>query len=819
VPKSTLTNWYNECTRWCPSLEVVRFHGDKANRAKVRAEYFDKEGPFDVCLTTYESCMAEKASIAKLAWRYLIIDEAHRIKNEESKLSVVVRMFTTHFRLLITGTPLQNDLHELWAMLNFLLPDVFESASTFDEYFNLSSSSDRGAADVLTQLHKILRPFLLRRLKADVEKDLPPKREIKLLIGLSEMQRRWYTNILEKNIDVLNAMGANRTRMLNMLMQLRKCANHPYLFEGAETPPFTNDERLINASGKMVVLDKLLTRLRSGGHRVLLFSQMTRLLDILEDYCAWREIRYCRIDGSTSGDLRDEQMVEFNAPQSPIFLFMLSTRAGGLGINLATADTVILFDSDWNPQIDLQAMDRAHRIGQTKPVVVYRFITQGTVEEKVVERAQRKLFLDAAVIQQGRLAEQSKALTKDEILAMVRFGADAVFSSAGMDPTEEDLDALLARGEEQTRRDTEKLSKQVNNLANFSLGAEEKSLYEYEGKDYGPKGKGDQWALSLPKRVTKQNYDENEFYRNALHGKDAKGAPKPPKPLALSDFQFFDLRRLEELRQVELRNYEYRKAQYDRRYSADAQAKDDAEKDAEMQRVAPPLSEEQLAEKEALMGQGFTSWTRKDLNNFIRGLEEYGRDNLPGAATFVEGKTDKEVGAYATTFFRRCTEIREWEKLMRRVEAGEARIARRSELDGHIAWKIARCQPAPLVSLRIDYGLLGGQGKAKTSFTVENDRFLICLVAECGYGRWEELQSVVRASWLFRFDWYMRTRTQAELAKRVELLARLIEREAELEAEAAKKARRQSKGGGGKAGAKRGAADDDGAPTPKRRRE
>ena len=155
-------------------------------------------------MTTYESAIAEKASIGKLVWRYLIIDEAHRIKNEQSVLSKVVRLFTTHFRLLITGTPLQNDLHELWAMLNFLLPDIFSSSEDFDSYFNLETK--QGAEDVLTQLHKILRPFLLRRLKADVEKDLPPKREIKLLIGLSEMQRRWYSNILEKNIDVLNAM-------------------------------------------------------------------------------------------------------------------------------------------------------------------------------------------------------------------------------------------------------------------------------------------------------------------------------------------------------------------------------------------------------------------------------------------------------------------------------------------------------------------------------------------------------------------------------------------------------------------------------------
>lgn len=233
----------------------------------------------------------------------------------------------------------------------------------------------------MEKLHKILKPFLLRRLKSEVEKSLPPKKETKLYIGLSEMQHDWYKNILSKNIDVLNGPGKeSRVRLLNILMQLRKCCNHPYLFQGAEPgPPYINGEHLINNSGKMILLDRLLARLKEMGSRVLIFSQMTRVLDILEDYMFFRKYEYCRIDGSTSGDDREESIENFNAPDSSIFAFLLSTRAGGLGINLATADTVILFDSDWNPQVDLQAQDRAHRIGQTKPVNVYRFVTQVSI--------------------------------------------------------------------------------------------------------------------------------------------------------------------------------------------------------------------------------------------------------------------------------------------------------------------------------------------------------------------------------------------------------------------------------------------------------
>ncbi|NXT12253.1 SMCA1 protein, partial [Prunella fulvescens] len=381
VPKSTLHNWMNEFKRWVPSLRAVCLIGDKD--ARVSVQHFRNLCiiwqiiSWDVCVTSYEMVIKEKSVFKKFNWRYLVIDEAHRIKNEKSKLSEIVREFKTTNRLLLTGTPLQNNLHELWALLNFLLPDVFNSAD-------------------------VLKPFLLRRIKGEVEKSLPPKKEVKIYLGLSKMQREWYTRILMKDIDILNSAGKmDKMRLLNILMQLRKCCNHPYLFDGAEPgPPYTTDTHLITNSGKMLVLDKLLAKLREQGSRVLLFSQMTRLLDILEDYCMWRGYEYCRLDGQTPHEEREEAIDTFNAPNSSKFIFMLSTRAGGLGINLATADVVILYDSDWNPQVDLQAMDRAHRIGQKKPVRVFRLITDNTVEERIVERAEIKLRLDSIVIQQ-----------------------------------------------------------------------------------------------------------------------------------------------------------------------------------------------------------------------------------------------------------------------------------------------------------------------------------------------------------------------------------------------------------------------------------
>ena len=261
-------------------------------------------------------CQIEKSSLKKISWEYIIIDEAHRIKNVDSILSQIVRLFDSRHRLLITGTPLQNNMKELWALLNFLLPDVFSNSDDFDNWFATQSggSENKEESDVVVQqLHKVLRPFLLRRVKAEVEKSLLPKKEINVYVGMTDMQRKWYRSILEKDIDAVNNISGKKegkTRLANIVMQLRKCCNHPYLFDGAVRPflsariynvslsmyseqepgpPFTTDEHLIFNSGKMLVLDKLLKRMKANGSRVLIFSQMSRVLDILEDYCFFRE--------------------------------------------------------------------------------------------------------------------------------------------------------------------------------------------------------------------------------------------------------------------------------------------------------------------------------------------------------------------------------------------------------------------------------------------------------------------------------------------------------------------------------------------------
>ncbi|XP_006629564.2 SWI/SNF-related matrix-associated actin-dependent regulator of chromatin subfamily A member 5 [Lepisosteus oculatus] len=792
VPKSTLYNWMNEFKRWVPSLRAVCLIGDKDERAAFIRDVL-LPGEWDVCVTSYEMLIREKSVFKKFNWRYLVIDEAHRIKNEKSKLSEIVREFKTTNRLLLTGTPLQNNLHELWSLLNFLLPDVFNSSEDFDSWFDTNNCL--GDQKLVERLHIVLRPFLLRRIKADVEKSLLPKKEVKMYVGLSKMQREWYTKILMKDIDILNSAGKmDKMRLLNVLMQLRKCCNHPYLFDGAEPgPPYTTDMHLVVNSGKMAVLDKLLPKLREQGSRVLIFSQMTRMLDILEDYCMWRNYGYCRLDGQTPHEERQNSINAYNAPNSPKFLFMLSTRAGGLGINLATADVVIIYDSDWNPQVDLQAMDRAHRIGQRKQVRVFRFITENTVEERIVERAEMKLRLDSIVIQQGRLVDQNlNKLGKDEMLSIIRHGATHVFASKESEITDEDINAILERGEKKTAEMKEKMSNMgESSLRNFTMDTDN-SVYNFEGEDYREKKKVTltEW-IEPPKRERKANYAVDAYFREALRVSEPKvpKAPRPPKQPNVQDFQFFPPR-LFELLEKEILYYRktigYKVPRNpELPNSAQAQKEEQSKIDE-----AEPLTEEELEEKEKLLTQGFTIWNKRDFNQFIKANEKWGRDDIENIAREVEGKTPEEVMEYSAVFWERCNELQDIEKIMAQIERGEARIQRRISIKKALDTKIGRYK-APFHQLRISYGTNKGK-----NYTEEEDRFLICMLHKLGFDKesvYDELRQCIRNSPQFRFDWFLKSRTAMELQRRCNTLITLIERE-NMELEEKEKAEKKKRG-------------------------
>ena len=821
VPKSTLQNWLNESNRWIPDLNSFIFHGNKEERDVLIKERLNTLN-FDICITSYEMCLLEKSVLRKIPFRYIVIDEAHRIKNENSSLSLIVREFHSTNRMLITGTPLQNNLHELWALLNFLLPDIFSSADDFDTWFSKEEEEEAAAAEeasvsngeskpeviltasskeekkaeqelLMQQLRKLLQPFLLRRLKADVEHSLKPKKEVNLYVGLSDMQRNWYQKILERDLEAVNGLSKGKegkTRLLNIVMQLRKCANHPYLFDGAEPgPPYTTDFHLVENSGKMLVLDKLLQRLKANGSRVLLFSQMSRMLDIFEDYCGWRGYECCRIDGQTAHTDRIDAIEEFNRPGSDKFIFLLTTRAGGLGINLATADIVIMYDSDWNPQVDLQAQDRAHRIGQLKQVCVFRFITENTIEEKVIERALQKLSLDQLVIQQGRMANANRALSQDEMLAMIRHGAEKIFQSEGMGWSSKALDEaaleeLLKKGEERTKELQGKYSNAgFDDLQRFSIA--EPNVYQFEGEDYRGAGEVQQSGFMmqqkflLPSRRERKAVLESNL-RAAVTGTVNDRVPLPKLP-TLHDFQFWpreltDLFRKETLHYQKLQGYRIPAPPGEIESDEQMKAREAQQKAIDS---AEPLSRAEETKKSKLMTEGFSDWSRRDFQAFVRGCEKHGRDALSTIASEIDGKTLDEVKKYSRVFWKRIDELSDGEKIANSIERGEIKLVRNATIE-----RVLDAKMSGSGEFVIPYALGGPSARGK-QYTPEEDEFLLRQLHEFGYSTdatvlYPAIHKSILRSPRFKFDFFLKTRTPSDLSKRCQKLISLIEKESEL---------------------------------------
>ncbi|KAL1957692.1 hypothetical protein VTO42DRAFT_5669 [Malbranchea cinnamomea] len=465
VPLSTLTNWNLEFEKWAPSVSRIVYKGPPP--ARKQQQQAIRYGNFQVLLTTYEYIIKDRPVLSKIKWVHMIVDEGHRMKNSNSKLSsTLTQYYTTRYRLILTGTPLQNNLPELWSLLNFVLPNIFKSVKSFDEWFN-TPFANTGGQDrmelteeeqllVIRRLHKVLRPFLLRRLKKDVEKDLPDKQERVIKCRFSALQAKLYKQLVTHNKMVVSDGKGGRTGMRglsNMLMQLRKLCNHPFVFESVEdemNPGRMTNDLIWRTAGKFELLDRILPKFKASGHRVLMFFQMTQIMNIMEDFLRFRGLNYLRLDGSTKSDDRSELLKLFNAPDSPYFCFLLSTRAGGLGLNLQAADTVIIYDSDWNPHQDLQAQDRAHRIGQKNEVRILRLISSNSVEERILERAQFKLDMDGKVIQAGKFDNKSTNEERDALLRTLLESAETADQAGEQDEMDDDdLNEIMARSEEE----------------------------------------------------------------------------------------------------------------------------------------------------------------------------------------------------------------------------------------------------------------------------------------------------------------------------------------------------------------------------------
>ncbi|XP_009996559.1 PREDICTED: chromodomain-helicase-DNA-binding protein 1-like [Chaetura pelagica] len=474
-PLSVLSNWKEELERFAPGLSFVTYIGNKEERPKLQ-QNMKEQSHFPVLLTTYEICLKDAAFLKSFNWAALVVDEAHRLKNQSSLLYKTLSEFSVGFTLLLTGTPIQNSLQELYSLLSLIEPDIFprEEVKEFVEYYQGIEKESEPAKE----LHSLLQPFLLRRVKSEVAAELPKKVEVVLYHGMSALQRKYYKAILTKDLDAFESETGRKVTLQNVLIQLRKCVAHPYLFNGVEPEPFEIGDHIVEASGKMCLLDKLLSFLYAGGHRVLLFSQMTQLLDILQDYMDYR---------------------------------------GGVGMNLTAADTVIFTDSDFNPQNDLQAIARAHRIGQHKPVKIIRLIGRDTVEEIIYRRAASKLQLTNAIVEGGHFAlgaPKPQGAAELQLSEILKFGLDKLLSSEGSTIQDVELENILGETkggkwvmdvvlpcEEETEEDTEN------------------HMYVYEGKDYSKEpSREDKKAfdqlLDLQKALTEEASKEGRALRN-----------------------------------------------------------------------------------------------------------------------------------------------------------------------------------------------------------------------------------------------------------------------------------------------------------------
>ncbi|CAN6682573.1 unnamed protein product [Malus baccata var. baccata] len=443
APLSTLRNWEREFATWAPQMNVVMYVGSSQARAVIREYefYFPKNHKkmkkkksgqivseskqdrikFDVLLTSYEMINLDSTSLKPIKWECMIVDEGHRLKNKDSKLFSSLQQYCTNHRVLLTGTPLQNNLDELFMLMHFLDAGKFGSLEEFQEEFK-----DINQEEQISRLHRMLAPHLLRRVKKDVMKELPPKKELILRVDLSSKQKEYYKAILTRNYQILTRRGGAQISLINVVMELRKLCCHPFMLEGVEpviADPNEAFKQLLETSGKLQLLDKMMVKLKEQGHRVLIYSQFQHMLDLLEDYCTFKKWQYERIDGKVGGAERQIRIDRFNAKSSSRFCFLLSTRAGGLGINLATADTVIIYDSDWNPHADLQAMARAHRLGQTNKVMIYRLVTRGSIEERMMEMTKKKMVLEHLVV--GRLKKQE--INQEELDDIIRYGSKELF--------------------------------------------------------------------------------------------------------------------------------------------------------------------------------------------------------------------------------------------------------------------------------------------------------------------------------------------------------------------------------------------------------
>ncbi|KAI5058773.1 hypothetical protein GOP47_0026943 [Adiantum capillus-veneris] len=527
-PLSVIDGWSTEFVQRAPKLQVLRYIGNKEERALLSKKvcdfinsqspilWEDPNLPFDVLLTTYDLAMLDVGFLSRFRWRYGIIDEAQRLKNFST---VLYRTLDSSYmmprRLLLTGTPIQNNLAELWSLLHFCMPKVFNNLEDFLKTFPISAihgATKEHDADVKL-LKTILNVFMLRRTKSALVQNksliLPSLSEVTIMARLVPLQKDVYLSVLKKELPKLlqNYGGASQISLQNIVVQLRKACSHPYLFDGVEPEPFEEGDHLIKASGKLMVLDSILQSLHIKKHRVLIYAQMTRTLDILQDYLEFRGYVYERLDGSVRAEERFVAARKFNAESiisedregfmdtTMPSVFLLTTRAGGVGLNLTAADTVIFYEQDWNPQADKQAVQRAHRIGQTNPVLAINLVTESTVDEVILSRAKKKLKLTNDIMGNSTMEPDDDGFDRakpSDLQSLIIFGLDKLHSNTTHPLTEDEVMPHMAEVVQQALQQRSKLDSDVGINENYVSDPElEENLYAFEGRDFTPKKRKD----------------------------------------------------------------------------------------------------------------------------------------------------------------------------------------------------------------------------------------------------------------------------------------------------------------------------------------
>ncbi|KAJ6149199.1 Zinc finger PHD-type [Penicillium samsonianum] len=537
VPNATVPNWRREIKSWSPDVRVVTYYGSALAREMTRDhEMFHKNGTLccHVVIASYESMADDGAKrvLSSVNWAGLVVDEGQRLKNDKTQLYERLRRMKFGFKLLLTGTPLQNNIRELFNLVQFI--DPTHNAEKLEAQYG-------GALDkeAIRELHDMIRPCLLRRTKAEVLPFLPPMVQIIIPISMSVVQKKLYKSILQKNPQLIKAICKKQTGQLkkaerhnlnNILMQLRKCLCHPFIYN-RDIEEQTMDarlslRRLVEASGKLRLLNLMLPRLQGRGHRVLIFSQFLENLDIVEDFLTGLGLQYRRLDGNLSSREKQQQIDQFNAPDSPFFAFLLSTRSGGVGINLATADTVIIMDPDFNPKQDMQALSRAHRIGQKNTVLVFHLVVRASVEEKIMQKGKTKMALDHVLIDRIEADED-----EEDLESILKHGAQALFNdddSADITYDIPSIDKLLDRSQaEQAEQVASEGSTKEQAQFNFARvwQKDRGSLEEVTETEDTPVDVT-AWEKILQEREREAQEEANRQAEGLGRGKRKRGAPR-----------------------------------------------------------------------------------------------------------------------------------------------------------------------------------------------------------------------------------------------------------------------------------------------------